>query len=90
MAGYRVDEGQFGGVQGLTRRTAGALLRPLAHGMGICLLATEAMADFGTRMNADLMRPASFQAAFEDRAVYQVLHRTHMRDRVLRLLGVGG
>ena len=44
------------------------------------------MADFG-QVNADLMRAARFQPAFDDRVAGELLHRPDVRDRPLCAFG---
>src|SRR5690348_5791552 len=45
-------------------------------------IAAERMPCFG-EMNPNLMRPARFQAAFDERVLAQLLDNVHMRDRFL-------
>jgi len=77
-----MDEREFRGVERLTRSAAGIRLRRLARLMRVELFAAERMADL-RKVNADLMRAAGFEAAFEDCVIGQVLQWPNMRDCLL-------
>jgi hypothetical protein len=81
-----VHESKLGRMKYLSRRSAGIVFGRLTESMGIELLAAQAMADFG-QVNANLVRATSFQSAFDNGVIAEVLHRPHVCDSLLGALG---
>ena len=73
---------QLSGVQGLSRRGAHVPVRRLPDGVRIELFTAQGMADF-RKVDANLVRAARFEAAFDDGVAPKVLDRADMRDSSL-------
>lgn len=69
-------------MQRLPRRAAAIGCGGSAQRVGIGLFGTEAMADL-SQMDADLVRPAGFEPALNQRVIADPLDRLHMGHRPL-------
>src|SRR3954447_4295808 len=80
-----MNESELRGVKCLAGCAAGIGHWRLTGRMRVELFAAERVADLG-KVNADLVRPAGFEAAFEDGVVVQMFHWADMRHGSLRAL----
>ena len=74
-----MNECQLGSVKSLPRRAAGVFVRRLSGCVRVELFAAQRMTNF-REMNANLMRAAGFEAAFEDGLVAEVFERADVGD----------
>ena len=91
LARERVNEGKFGGVEGVAGSGADVGVGRLAWRMGVEFFAAERMADFG-EVYADLVGAAGFEAAFDDGVVAEMFHGADVGNgspRLVQLPGAG-